>query len=298
MLPADNPFRIRERIVIYPTQLCGVEVMVGDTRAGLTWVQADQINFQVPKEVPFGGSADLRVIYAGAASDPAPLRFGIDRMSITQDEPAYAGMPVWVHVHTAADLQRPVQFPFREDPLWLACNHVEVRRNGVALPRQTARNLLPRTITGNICGTVGLPDQSAKSGRLPLHLFYRFDQPGAYEVRFIRMGGDGHTVRDRSEWTPIQVLPPQESRAEWVSHVIRPKGAADLLSDYLPSLMGYGDAASLPLVVDALYDSNELVRQFATNGLADYYERDRLVASLRARTANETITRLLSYLTR
>ena len=294
-LPADNPFGVWERIAIYPTNLCDVRVMVGNTAAGLTWVQAEQINFQVPQDVPFGGSADLRVIYRGAASDPAPLRFGIDRLTITQDEPAYAGMAVWVHVHTASDVERPLQFPFREDPLWFACNDLEVRHNGVALPRQTARNLLPRSIAGFPCGTVGLPGKPERSGRLPVHLLYRLDQPGTYEVRFTRMGYP-HTVQDRSAWTAIQVLPATESRVDWVRRMPKPKSAADMLADYLPSLLGYGDAASLPVLVDALSDADELVRTFATNGLADYYERAELATALRARTSNEAITRLLSYL--
>lgn len=295
-LPADNPFGIWERIAIYPTTLCDVQVRIGGVAAGLTWVQADQINFQVPKEVPFGGTANLRVIHAGVASDPVAQRFGLDRMSITQDEPAYAGMPVWVRVHTAFDLERPIQFPFHEDPLRLACEDVEVRRNGVPLPRQVPRSVMARAINGNICGVIGLPEKPEKSGRLPLHLFYRFGQPGTYEVRFTRMRGDSHTIWERSAWTPIQVLPAQQSRADWLRQLAKPKSAADLLSDYLPSLMGYGDAVALPLLVDALYDPSVLVRGWAAYGLADYYERGELVNALNSAIArkgsNEEISRL------
>ncbi len=293
-LPGNNPFGVWERIVIYPAKLCGVQVTIGDVPAGLTWVQADQINFQVPKEAPFGGTAGLRVIYAGVASDPAPLRFGLDRMSITQDEPAYAGMAVWVRVHTAWDLERPIQFPFHDDPMRLTCEDVEVRRNGAALPWQSPKNAMGRTMDGLICGVIGLPGKPAKSGRLPLHLYYRLDQPGTYEVRFTQMGGDGHTIRERSEWSAIHVLPAQGRRA-----IPRtPTSATELLSDYLPSLMGYGDAAALPLLVDRLYDTNELVRRFTEYGLADYYERDELAKALNlavaSRGSNDNIRRLLT----
>ena len=306
-LPADNPFGVWERIVLYPTLLCDVRVTVGDIPAGLLWVQAGQINFEVPKEVPFGGSANLRVTYAGVASDPAPLRFGLERIAITQDEPAYAGMPVWVRVHTANDLQDPIQYPLHEDPLRLACEEVEVRRNGVPLPRQAARNAMMLVRSGNICGVTALPDKPSKSGRLPLHLYYRFDQPGAFEVRFTRKGGDGITIRDRSAWTAIEVLPAvlhaQENRASWLRKMAAsaPKSASELLSDYLPSLMGYGDAAALPLLMDALYDTNDTVRQFTEYGLADYYDRAELVNALRAAVLrkgwNEASARFLNFLT-
>ena len=68
-LAPDNPFGVWERIVIYPTLLCGVQVKIGEVFAGLLWTQNKQINFQVPKDVPFGGSAELRVIKDGVASD-------------------------------------------------------------------------------------------------------------------------------------------------------------------------------------------------------------------------------------
>jgi hypothetical protein len=279
----------------YGDQKRGVQVRIGEAAAGLTWVQADQINFQVPAGVPFEGVADLRVIYNGSASDSVPLRFGLERMTITQDEPAHVDAPVWVRVHTAFDLQRRVQFPFQIDPLWMNCEDIEVRRNGAPLPRLTPKNPLGRVFAGNLCGMIGLAEMPAKAGRLPLHLFYRFDTPGEYEVRFTRMEGDAKTIRDRTEWTAITVLPSATRKA-----VARPQSATEMLSDYLPSLMGYGDATSLPLLVDALYDADEMVCQFAQYGLADYYDRGPLLLALRAaivrRGSNETVSRLVDLL--
>jgi hypothetical protein len=151
---------------------------------------------------------------------------------------------------------------------------------------------------------MALPDKPSKLGRLPLHLYYRFDQPGAYEVRFTRMGGGGRTIRERSAWTAIEVLPAQEGRDSWLRKMAAsaPKSASELLSDYLPCLMGYGDAAALPLLVDALYDTSDKVRQFAEDGLADYYDRADLLSALRAAVLrkgwNETSARFLNFLTR
>jgi uncharacterized protein (TIGR03437 family) len=86
----DTPFRTWERIAIYPTQLCDVEVKIGEVAVGLLWVQEKQINFQVPKQVPFEASAELRVIRGGVVSDPVSLEFGLERMKLTRDEPAYS----------------------------------------------------------------------------------------------------------------------------------------------------------------------------------------------------------------
>lgn len=282
-LPPGNPFQVSERIVRYPTSLCGVQVKIGDVPAGLLWVQADQINFSVPVEVPFGGSADLRVIHAGGSSAPVQLRFGIDRMILTQDEPAFTGMPVWVDLHTAHDLQWKVQYPIRVDPMWAYCEDIEVRRNGVELPRQQARNPMGFGGGGNICGHLMLPDKPRHSGRLPLHLFYRFDQPGEYEVRYSELAADRKTVRVRSEWATIHVLAAQRPRAEWLAQMAAdpPQSATEMLSDYLPSLMGYGDPETLPLLEAAMYLPDATVRAFAEGGMLDYYDRAVLFETMR-----------------
>jgi hypothetical protein len=301
-LPRDNPFHVWGRIVRYPAALCDVQVMIGDIPAGLLWVQAAQINFQVPPGVPFGGSAALRVIHGGVSSPADTLRFGIDRMAITQDEPALVGMPVWVRVHTAYDLERPLQFPFRPDPLWLPCEDIEVRRNGVALPRLTPKTPMERAIGGAICGHMGLPGKPAKAGLLPLHLFYRFDEPGAYEVRYTELDGPEQTVRERSEWATIHVLAPQRPRTEWLTQMAAhpPASAREMLSDYLPSLMGYGDEAALPLLLNALDFPDDTVRSFARYGMADYYDRRELfnwiVKLSRTRNLTPAIASFMDFL--
>jgi len=104
------------------------------------WAQNKQINFAVPKDVPFGGSAELIVIKNGVASDPVPLEFGMERIKLTQDEPAYVGMPVWIRVHTSTDVVRQIQYPLHADPLvtgpsFLACEVLEARWNGIPCRR-------------------------------------------------------------------------------------------------------------------------------------------------------------------
>jgi hypothetical protein len=78
--------------------------------------------------------------------------------------------------------------------------------------------------SGNICGSYAAAGASSRVGRLPLHLLYRFE-PGAYEVRLSvtdrppGFGQDG-TLRARSEWTPIEILPAKPNqRSEWLKNL-------------------------------------------------------------------------------
>jgi len=148
-----------------------------------------------------------------------------------------------------------------------------------------------------------LPAKPAKAGRVPFHLLYRFDRPGQYEVRFTQLGGDAQTIRERSAWTTIKVLPASPSRrADWLRSMekMAPDEPVELLSDFLPSLLGYGDANSLPLLVGYLYHADDSVRRFVKNGLTGYYDKAVLVPvlqeALRRRGPNETVMGLLEFL--
>ena len=50
---------------ILPNRLCETEVRVGGIPAGLLYVQARQINFKVPQEVPVQGTTTVQVIHKG-----------------------------------------------------------------------------------------------------------------------------------------------------------------------------------------------------------------------------------------
>jgi hypothetical protein len=304
-LPPDNPFGVWERIVIYPTSLCGVQVKIGEVFAGLLWTQNKQINFEVPKEVPFGGNAELRVIKDGVASDPVPLEFGLERIKLTQDEPAYVDMPVWVRAHTSTDNISPLFYPIHFDPLRTECEVMEARWNGVPLAKITRHNPIGGVVGfgGGPCSSMGLPGKPSKTGRLPLHLLYRFDQPGQYEVRFTRLAGDAKTIRERSPWTIIHILPASSSqRAEWLSRMAKAAQAApaELLSDFLLSLLGYGDANSLALLVGYLYNADNSVRQFVSRSLLAYYDKTVLLPALqqalRSNGPSQTVTELFRSL--
>ena len=110
-------------------------------------------------------------------------------------------------------------------------------------------------------------------GRIPLHFQYRFDRPGTYEVRYtFRKGLDPSEPPDvQSGWTPIQILPGSPSeRARWLAETAAhaPTDAVDLLTDFLPAILGIPDEPSLQLLCQYLYHPDTLVRQFAMYGLA------------------------------
>jgi hypothetical protein len=50
---------------VFPKRLCDTEVRVGGIAAGLLYVQARQINFKAPQELPVEGTTEVRVTYKG-----------------------------------------------------------------------------------------------------------------------------------------------------------------------------------------------------------------------------------------
>ena len=83
-----------------------------------------------------------------------------------------------------------------------------------------------------------------------------------------------------SAWITIQVAPlPPGKRQAWLASLrsAKPADPVEWLSDYLPSLLAVPDRAVLPLLKDAVYHPNELVRQYALYSLALF--DDTLLAS-------------------
>ncbi len=75
-----SPLRPKQSDVetlIYPRQLCDVQVFVGGIASGLLYVQEKQINFKVPQETPIEGTTELRVVYKGQSSRPVTLPLGL-----------------------------------------------------------------------------------------------------------------------------------------------------------------------------------------------------------------------------
>jgi hypothetical protein len=100
-------------------------------------------------------------------------------------------------------------------------------------------------------------------------LQYRFTEPAVYEVRYTRramdFSRDPSKVLLQSAWTPIRALP----RAPHTRTTNpAPTAPAELLSDYLPSVLASPDAVALDSVVACLYHANYAVRSYASAALA------------------------------
>ncbi len=166
--------------------LCGTQVFVGDEPAGLLYVSRQQINFQVPKDSPNDGAADMSVVYDGQWSKPLTMQAGFPKMTIRLDQPAYTDMPVWLKVEFGSAVRGRIRYPSLIGPAGFGCSEVEVRREGkllTRLPGSSWNRIGPIGLSGPPCGGYGRRRRIGLENRLPLHLLYRFDEPGMYEVR-------------------------------------------------------------------------------------------------------------------
>ncbi len=258
----------------FPRELCGVKVLVDGKDAGILYVHRKQINFKVPHGAP-PGTSEVRVVYQGEVSDPFTVRVGPPFLEIFQDEPAFTGMPVWLYLHS---LGKPA---YEYPPSRFGCVIVEVRRDGEPFPRmplsQDLVNLSRGIYDFDCIMGFAMPPSVKVAGMHPLHLEYRFDEPGTYEVRvqlakeYPGFPGRGPPrILQESAWTLIEILPAAPNqRAEWLQTMSAKMNLepGDLLSDYLPSLLGVPDAETLPLVSRFLHHPDSLIRRYAASGL-------------------------------
>ena len=282
-----RPNQASVETLIYPKELCGVQVFLGAMPAGLLYVAAGQINFKVPQESAMEGTAPLRVVYQGRSSAAQELRLGLQPATLSLEQPARVGGPVWVHIQAPGfPAYGDVQYPVEIAPADFGCNEVEVRRNSTPLPR-IPMQATARIHIGLMCGNMGIPGHEMQhKNRLPVHLQYRFDQPGVYEVRYTRRLGQPEPIF-QTAWTRIEIQPAQPSVP-----VVPPEDPAEALSDYLPGILGFPDAAHLALVTQYLYHPNDTVRQYTSQGLA-YWPDDeidrRLTEMLRTRGPSDVV---------
>ncbi len=261
-------------------ELCGTAVQVGGIPATLIYVQENQINLRVPFNLPAEGMLPFAVTRQGRTSPAVSAQVGPYVASITPPPVAYVDMPIWIEVKLPDPLAHSLRYPVTIRPADFGGHYFEVRRNGVLLPPASPRHSPPIAGSGpGGFGTVGsgsllgLSHEPKDPRRLPLHLLYRFDTPGPYEVRYV--GYDYRYPMQKnilvsSAWITLQVDPlPSGKRQAWLASMrnSKPHDAVDWLSDYLPSLLAAPDAAVLPLLQDAVYHPDALVRQYALYSL-------------------------------
>jgi hypothetical protein len=231
----------------YPQEICGVRVLVGGIPAPLLYAGAGQINLIIPTDAPAEGLVPLVVCSGGVCGAPLSLRFGTRTALLTLEGAAYVHMPVWIHVEPP----RPhrVYYPCWESPWRIPGQEFEVRRNGRTLaPASPARAQPPPDRAGD-------DTYSCESGRLlPLHLLYRFDEPGTYSVRLTARKGSA--VLYESDWTDIEIEPFSEAAREALLRSAQTRIEAGIPpSDVLRamvSLLAWPDDKALALLLKAI----------------------------------------------
>jgi len=232
----------------YPKELCGVQVWIGDRRAGLLYagsmgnpnMRADQINLQVPLDGPQSGSVPVRVCIEQICGDPVLVEFTAQDIILHVHE-AFVHMPLWVDVEIPMNIG--FGYPFSVCPWDFDGYTFEIRQSGRLLPLAQKPQ----------CAPSRGPLYVSHSSKLPLHLVYHFDVPGTYEIRLSGpiLSPDQTSVAriGISEWVPINVEPyPEARRIAWLNSM---KEKADVSSEWrgsgevIPSLLAWPDEQAL-----------------------------------------------------
>lgn len=255
------------------TAMCGTVVTVDGIPAQLLYVSEKQINFRVPYGIACSAKVVIRVTSDGRSA-AATVPFSRPIPLISLDQPAYVGMPVWLHVEIPSHLDA-VRYPLDTIPWSMGKDKVEVRFGGRPLALLSLQSLYPPA--GLVVGPlrrIGLPSEPRKKKRIPLHLLYRLDRAGIYEVRYTLTRNEFGPQRNtacRSAWTKIEIRSSTaKQRHGWLRRMLAgvPSDPVELLSDFLPSLLASRDQEVLDLIKRQIYSPESLVRRYAFNALA------------------------------
>lgn len=271
---------------VFPKELCGVRVLVGGEPAGLLYVHRDQINFKVPQNVPMEGTVGLQVVHRAQASAVVQIEAGLAPLRLILPERAFTNMPIWVRVEIPPNRASPIRYPYPMGPWDIGCNELLVRKDGRLLETMPVTRQAGGAFAGQICGSSSLGDRY--ENRLPLHMRYRIEEPGDYEVR-LSIGhafASGRVLTEaevaiQSEWMPLRVeASADDQRRDWLTELTRnpPASPEELIGDYLPSILGVPDERSLEAVVEQLYHPHSRVTWFAQGALGYWPAPDALSA--------------------
>jgi hypothetical protein len=184
---------------------------------------------------------------------------GPDSHVLHIDSPAKTLMPIWVRLECKGNMVEPwkplwgaPQFPFfphayNQEHLY----DLELRRNGETVPplecgwKQYSGPPAPMN-----------PGRST-SDKVPLHMRYRIDQPGHYEVRLVSIGTVLESKVSRSwlpppsEWAAFDVEASSEAERAALLRELQespPDDAGLLLHEYLPKLTADPGPAQLKVL--------------------------------------------------
>jgi hypothetical protein len=260
----------------YPNQACGVRVLVDGKPAGLLFVGPHQTNFKIPDDASEDGSAPIRVCVHDTCSDPVIFRFSAHKAYIRLQGHAYVHMPVWIEVN---EPWGDIRYPYSIFPLEFGGSKIEVLHHGE--PQAPVR-----TATDTSHGGTSAPRDSPP-GRLPLHLIYRFDEPGVYSIRFtgrVYKYPGAIEITTESDWSDIVVEPyTNAQRIAWLQSEgakARTASPGELVGDIIPSLLAQPDEAALAVLLTLVDHPDGMVRWYARVALNFFSEdvQKRLIA--------------------
>ncbi len=227
----------------YPLDLCGVHVLIDSRPAELLYVSSYQINLRIPADLPADGFLPIQVCNGTVCSVPVVMQFSSRTAVLSLQRLAYVHMPVWIHVDAPAPYDVP--YPCPQWPWGFRGIEFQVRHNGrdlAPLPQPSP----PDQAFGGSSDTC-FP---LLQGVLPLHLLYRFDEPGEYNIRLTARKGT--EILYQSDWTPIRIDPFSErQRDEWLRSTEATVQANDVnaVLDVVSSLLAWPDEKALAILL-------------------------------------------------
>jgi hypothetical protein len=186
--------------------------------------------------------------------------------SVTVDQPAYVGEPIWLHT---APLGK-IHYPFRTGIGDSGCNRLELLHDGTPIfPRKLE---IWGDASGIQCGWVA--PTNSPTDRLPLHILFPKLTSGEYAVRWVTQIPDSQmrmVDSVASDWTKFVVqAAPAGQREAWLRSLLAnvPTDPGALAGDYIPNLTAAApDARALCAVAEQLYSENKVVAQLAASAL-------------------------------
>jgi hypothetical protein len=226
----------------------------------------------------------------------------VQKFQIQLSDPAYTGMPVWIHAELSFPLE--IRYPYGEDPGDFGPNRLEVKRENSLLPKLPYK---PWVVGGGLVDGSIAPATSPKN-RLPLHLQYALDKPGIYSVRCTEVrhsfqdGQVAEVVVAQSDWLDFEVRQSTpDQRKDWFEkqRARVPSDAGEFVGDFLPSLLADApDPRGLQVVLEQLYSTQPLIHGCALGSLRFFREEDirsQVQDTLHLRGPNEGLAYVVSW---
>jgi hypothetical protein len=226
----------------------------------------------------------------------------VQKFQIQLTDPAYTGMPVWIHAELSFPLE--IRYPYGEDPEDFGPNRLEVKRENSLLPKVPFKPWVGGD--GIVDGSIA-PATSPKN-RLPLHLQYALDKPGIYSVLWTEVrhsfqdGQMAEVVVAQSDWLDFEVRQStSEQKKNWFEkqRARVPSDAGEFAGDFLPSLLADApDPQVLQLVLEQLYSTEPVIHGCALGSLRFFREgdiRSQVLDMLHLRGPNEELAYVVSW---